>query len=330
MVMSLWAQIETAPQSASMFAWRLRFGDELRMVAPWFLKRRNETARTVPCPDHCGCLHQVTEEGFGVCDCGDCEDIPLTREDVQVWEANWTGLGNKVRDALKLERKISEFVVRNVWQIGSFGGDALQVILVVQPERGAFNEAIAQLAARVKGVFAVLTPTATHHDIASRDLLGRVGAGLFDLESNLVIQASGVVSRKSAGELFGSLLPAKQDELRRSEAKRIFELFRKLGSSDRTRKGHIEKIFRLMVLEGVNQRTAAGRCKCSEGTISMRVALIEQKFGMKIEQLQAFASEILEFESAVKGDRRIRKRDGAPDLTYDREDGAELEAEGGD
>src|SRR5207248_2751765 len=117
---------------------------------------------TVPCPNHCGCLHRVSEERFAVCGCGDCEDIPLTEEDVQVWEANWTGLGTKVRDALHLEQKAAGFAVRNVWQVGSVGGGALQVILVVQPERGAFNEAIAQLVARVKGRFVVLTPTTAH------------------------------------------------------------------------------------------------------------------------------------------------------------------------
>src|SRR5262249_18525404 len=128
--------------------------------------------------------------------------------DVQVWDADWTGLGNRVRHALKLEHKSSGFAVGNVWQIGSFGGDALQLILIVQPERGAFNQAIAQLTARVKGRFAVLTPTAVHHDIESRDLLGRVGAGLFDLESNLAVVAAGrLVARKSAGELFSGLLP---------------------------------------------------------------------------------------------------------------------------
>src|SRR5438105_4885246 len=132
--MSLWTKIETAPQSASMFAWKLRFGNEWRAVASWFLKRRNEAARTIPCPDHCGCLHQVTEERLGVCDCGDCEDIPLSEEDVQVWEANWTGLGSKVREAFHLEQKVAGFAVRNVWQVGSAAGGALQVILVVQPE----------------------------------------------------------------------------------------------------------------------------------------------------------------------------------------------------
>jgi len=310
--MTLWGKIETAPEAASFFAWKLRFGAELEKVAPWFLKPTSETARTIPCPLNCDCLHRVKGDR-GICDCGECEDIALLEEDVEVWKANWTGLGNKVRDALKLERKASGFAVRNVWQIGSLGGDALQIILLVKPERGAFNEAIAQLAARVKGVFAILTPTAAHHDIESRDLLGRVGAGLFDLESNLLIQASGVVSRKSAEELFGAMMPAKQAELRQSEAKRIFELFRKLGSGEGTRKGPLEKVFRLMALDGANQAATAKRCECSEATISARVATIEQQFGMKIEQLQAYASEILEFDSVVKGDRRRRKKHGAPE-----------------
>src|SRR5437879_4027985 len=134
--MSLWAKIETAPASAAFFSWKIRFGEALPKVLPWFLKKTNGRARTVPCPHGCGCIHRVTKDNFGICSCGDCEDIRLTAEDVQVWEPNWIGLGNRVRGAFDLEQKTCGFPVPKVWQVGSLGDGALQIILVVQPERG--------------------------------------------------------------------------------------------------------------------------------------------------------------------------------------------------
>jgi hypothetical protein len=316
--MGLWTKIETAPASAAFFSWKLRFGKALPRVLPWFLKKANGRARTVPCPHTCSCIHRVTEDNFGVCNCGDCEDIPLSNEDVQVWEPNWTGLCTRVRDALHLEHKTCPPPARGVWQIGSFAGDALSILLVVLPERGAFNEAVARLVARVKGRFVVLTPTATHHDIESRDMVGRVGAGLIDVEGNMSVLASGrLVARKSSGELFGTFVPDRQDELRTTEAARIFELLRKLGTGDGIRAGPLDKVFRLMVLDGVNQSVAARRCACSEATISARVRTIEDRFGMSILRLQGYAAQVLEYESAVRGDRAARKRDGARPVAPD-------------
>jgi hypothetical protein len=72
-------------------------------------------------------------------------------------------------------------------------------------------------------------------------------------------------------------------------------------------------VFRLLVLEGLSQRVVAGRCGCAESLTSARVVTIESAFGMNIERLRNFASELREMETAVKGERRRKKSAGAPE-----------------
>ncbi len=329
--MALWSAIETAPEAAALFSWKMRFGDDLPKLLPWFFKRTNETAQTVPCPQHCGCIHRVTLDNRATCECGDCVDIPLKAADIEVWRANWTGLGNQVREAFDLEQKASRFPVPKVWQVGSFGGDALQIILVVQPDRTAFNEAVAQLVARLKTAFVVLTPTAVHHDIESRELLGQRNAGLYDLESNMKILMSGrLVARKTAGELFSPYLPEVREGHIEREAKRVLALRKKLRIAGKNHKAPHNEVFDLLVVEDRSQEFVAREFECVPSLISQRVDEIEGIMGLKLKQLKALASKMGEMESSVKGDRYQKRKHGArssSDGDEGQDDGAETEQE---
>jgi len=149
----------------------------------------------------------VTEDGYAVCNCDECEPIPLSADDIEVWEPHWLNLGSRIQAVWKLEPKSSRISLRRVWQVGAFGGDALQIVLVVQPDRQAFNEALAQLVARLKDRFIVLTPTSIHRDLESRELLARLNADIVDLESNIAVLPSGrFQARKTAAELFSRFL----------------------------------------------------------------------------------------------------------------------------
>lgn len=310
--MSLWAKIETAPVSAAFFSWKMRFGKALPRVLPWFLKKTSGRARTVPCPLGCGCIHRITKDNFGVCNCGDCEDIALTAEDVRVWEPNWTALTDRVRGALALEHRVSSFAVARVWQIGSFRGNALQIVLVVQPDRTAFKEAIAQLVARANGRFVVLVPTSAHDDIESRELLGRVKAGLVDLETNFDVLPGGrVVARKAAGELFSPYLPENEDTANAAEVTRVFGLLMKLKSKRAGMKAPLYDVFVMVVLEDKSQREAAKACDCTEGLMSARVKELRGIFDRNIQQLKALRRPILEMQTSVKGDRRRKRAPGS-------------------
>ncbi len=52
------------------------------------------------------------------------------------------------------------------------------------------------------------------------------------------------------------------------------------------RKAALPTVFRQLVLEGRNQKEAARRCRCSKSLISVRVKVIQSRFGMSLERLQ--------------------------------------------
>lgn len=97
------------------------------------------------------------------------------------------------------------------------------------------------------------------------------------------------------------------------EARRVFLLLKRMETGPKERKAPLVAVFRLLVMEGLSQRVVAGRCSCAESLISARVVTIESGFGMPIERLRNFASELREMETAVKGERRRRKSAGAPE-----------------
>ena len=97
------------------------------------------------------------------------------------------------------------------------------------------------------------------------------------------------------------------------EAGRVFLLLKRLESRPKQRKASLGTVFRLLVLEGLSQRATAARCGCVESLISARVVAIERTFGMRIERLRNFASELLSLEAAAKGERTRKKKFGRPD-----------------
>lgn len=202
--MNVWSQIETAPESAALFSWKLRFGGAMPQVAAWFLRKGNGRARTVPCPRRCGCIHRVTADGYAVCDCGDCEDILLSPEDAERWEANWSGFCMRLCEAFQLDHRPSVSSIPGVWQLGFYGDHALPILAIVQSDRIAFNAALHRLVLQANP-FIALVPTANYIDIESREIVSRTGARLIDLESNVGILDSGrLVARRSTKELFGN------------------------------------------------------------------------------------------------------------------------------
>ncbi len=113
-----------------------------------------------------------------------------------------------------------------------------------------------------------------------------------------------------------------------SEAARVFLLMKRLEGAPKQRKAPVAVVFRLLVLEGLSQRAVAARCRCANSLVCARVAAIERGFGMSIERLRNFASELLSLESAAKGERTRKKKQGRPD-DFERPEAGEDEPEDG-
>jgi len=329
----MWRCLETISGLVAVPAvWRSWLGDDFAGFHRAFLRKMPGRAESYPCPHECGCSHGLVPSMDGrfvaVCACepSNCDDFAVTAAEVILLELDCVRLGRAVASALGVVGQVEAAGDKRVWQIGMAPGTTTPVLLCVEQDRDDFRAAVAELAGRLKGPFLLIAPTGAFLSVATQQLLAGSGAKFLDLETHFSINPNGTLAPSThARELVACFVPEQREELKNTEARRIFELFRKLGTGDGIRTAHLDEVFRLMVLDGLNQRTAAKKCKCSEATISARVATIEEKFGMSVEQLQAYASKVLDYESAVKGDRRANKKHGVPMTEVDAGDPVEDE-----
>jgi hypothetical protein len=345
--MSVWSVIESSPAAGAALGWHQWLGPDFGAAAAFCLRETTRQAERVPCPRACGCGHRVVpvrngrapigdSQGkgrfIGVCDCEepDCEDLHLGPADLVVWEVDLAKLGRAVARAFSLYARDGDCGVPGVVEVGALGGTGLSVLLTVQPDAARMHRVVAELVAQQKGRFVLLAPTGLFLNARARSLLASVGAGFFDLASQVDVMASGLlVAREKAGALSAALAPKKGKELGSGEAARVFELMKLLEMEPTKHKAPLISVFRLLVLEGRTQRQAAARCKCVESLITARVATIEDRFKMSIERLRSYATALTELETAVKGDRRRKKSAGRPD-DFDQPEPAGREDDDGD
>ena len=106
------------------------------------------------------------------------------------------------------------------------------------------------------------------------------------------------------------------DAVSDNEAARVFALMKSLDAGERTRKAPLERVFRLLVLEGHSQDAVAVKCQCSAGLVSLRVTEIERRMGRPLEQLRALATQLGSMDMPVDDSRaRAIYRRGLTDDT---------------
>ncbi|MGA2557208.1 MAG: LysR family transcriptional regulator [Verrucomicrobiota bacterium] len=236
----------------------------------------------------------------------------MTRDEAALLELNWPRLGRAIGKAFECDYRETGLHLPLTRQIGSKFANAVPVVLTIQDERDDFRQVVAGVLAQLGRPFILLGPTSRFLDANSIGLLHGARAEFFDLASHVTLLPGGVLqARKNGGELFARFLPERQDELRQSEAVRIFAILQKLKSKASGTKAPLCDVFVFTVLEGLSQRVAAERCGCSVGQLSKRVGELEREFGLPLERLKAFASPILEMQSSVKGQRQRGRKPGS-------------------
>ena len=309
---SLWRSLEQVRGlCAATPTWRRQMGGSFELFASAFLRRREDTAQSLWC-EECYCSHTVVthENGtmVGVCECDpwNCDDMNLTAEDMALWELNWTKLGRAVARAFDCESQETDFALPSMRQIAAFSGAGLPIVLCVAHERDEFRRCVAELTARLRGGFVLLSPTAAFMDAHSKELLGHSRAAFFDLASHVTMLPNGTLrARRSGGELFSPLVAINDDPVEEKEAARIFAVMKSIRSGSKQRKAHMETVFRMLILEGCSQEEVARQLRCSPALISFRVSEIERRFRQPLETLRRFASQLGEMDR-VPDDSRAR------------------------
>ncbi len=119
------------------------------------------------------------------------------------------------------------------------------------------------------------------------------------------------IEQKVDGLIASGQLPEKKKPLGEAERLQVFRLFGELLAMGTELTAPPARVFDLMVFKKLAKAEAAVACKCAASLITRRVATIEGHFGMPIEDLRTYASDIKERQSTVKGDRYAKKKHGA-------------------
>ncbi|HYG35789.1 MAG TPA: hypothetical protein VEC99_13445, partial [Clostridia bacterium] len=210
-----WRAIESIPDFAAVAqVWRNCLGRDYGAFAAAFLQPRLDPVRSYPCPNECGCAHEIVPHAngamVGVCRCEPwgCEDLILTPDEVICYELSLTRLGRALCKALDLRAQTSQFGLSHTLQIGSWSTEAVPAILTLQSELSAFRRVVAELVARLRQPFILLAPTADLLDATAKELMAGVGAGFLSLEAHFTLTERGhLVPSKAPGELLARFQP---------------------------------------------------------------------------------------------------------------------------
>lgn len=272
----------------------------------WFLRPAGRTAATYPCPDGCGCAHEVVRHADGglvaVCACagaGGCRDIVLGPDQAQVYELNVPMLGRAIVGALGCHSSFHETATPFIWQIGSYSDDAVPLLLSAPSEPGEFRSAVAQLGCRLRRQFLLFGPTNRFLNAQCQELLASHGAAFFDLQSHFQLTANDKLhSLRLPADLLAPFAPARVDTDEEA-ARRAFAMVRQLDTDCPVKSPSALTVFRLYCVEELNAAQIARKCCCSKSTIIGRLHLIRKATGVPPQQLRRFSAHFSAIEAAA-------------------------------
>lgn len=277
--------------------WRREVGAQYGIFRENFLRRTTERARAYPCPRGCGCAHEVIEHEGGelvaVCRCErwDCADLRVSAEEIACWELSWNRLGRSLCEALALATRPAELGLTKTRQIGAWSALAVPVMLTIQPEARLFRETLLELTTRLRSRFIVLAPTGRHLTGACLEVLGRSGAGFFDLESCVRLMPGGrLEALRTPGELFMSF-NSEQELQDQSIFQRAFGLAKAL-EVELPAKPTPLTVFRLYCQEGLNVSQIARKYRCSRSTVLVRLKVLRERTGIDPNRLRQISAKL--------------------------------------
>jgi len=251
--------------------------------------------RFYPCPNDCGCAHEVLpadDQTFtAVCRCEswNCDDLALTLDQILPLELNWPRLGRALATAFGLQLKFAGLNPPQTCQVGSWA-DAVPVLLTIPLNTAGLRRTILELSARLRCPFILLASTATHMDAAGHELLAGAGAGFFSLAAHLPFAPGRPLHPvQSPGQLFARFNPQPGEALDDNSARRAFALVQQLDSAGCLKPPSLITVFRLYCLDELSAGQIARRLHCSKPTVLRRLQLLRRKTGLDPRALRRYS-----------------------------------------
>jgi hypothetical protein len=258
-----------------------------------------------------------------VCECEswNCDDIPLTREEIGVLELNWTKLARALAKAFGCDARDADCGCPNTRQIGAFSSAAaMPIFLVVQHDATSFRQAVTQLVARQRSHFVVLAPTTRFVDARSRELFANANAGLVALDPLLSLSADGSLrSAKSAGELFSPFLSEMREAATDNEARQLFAMAKAMNPEGKVILAPPFEVLRLYCVENLSRNEIAKRCRCAPSLVSLRFRELEQKFQRSMKSLRTLSDSFGRIDDSLSDPRakHIHRKSAIDDGRFD-------------
>ncbi len=210
---NLWRAVETLGDSAAVpVTWRKLLGPDLAVAREVYLRKVDREARTYPCEFGCGCRHEIVRHANGeivavcVCEDEDCDLIELPEADTVLLEMNLGKLGRAVGAALCGEGRDVDLGVPGTWQVGAAAKGTVPVVMGLAESDGRFRAMVAELVARLRKPFVLVTPTSRSLDGNTQTLLTSGQAEFLDLQSHLTMSADGsLVASEAAMEVLARM-----------------------------------------------------------------------------------------------------------------------------
>jgi hypothetical protein len=201
---TFWKLLQKVPGQAAVPAiWKNELGVDFEAIRKAFLRQQTRPATTYPCPNECGCAHEILRRKddsiVAVCRCkpSNCSNIRLTKADTTVLELDWTKLGPAVTQAFGLDYRQAETGASGMLQIATCGNDDHPVILTAQTDREAFCQSITKLTESVRGRFLLIVPTSEVIDAAGAQMLLRHGAIFLPLHATIQGLTNGALTTQT-------------------------------------------------------------------------------------------------------------------------------------
>lgn len=269
-------------------------------------------AQLLPCPRGCDLAHDIVgrPDGSLAATCrGDPErpfEIPLTPADITPLEVSWSKLARALSQALGLHSKLAILPPPNTVQFGAWSADAVPAILTIQACPSAFFRVVPELVARLQRPFMLFAPTSNHFDAHCLELLSRVGAAFFPLDSTVMLADDGRLRpAKSPGELFAEFTPQPK-EVDEDVAHRAFALVMTLDSERPMKPPALLTVFRLYCIAEMSAAQIAQKCHSSKTVVISRLKLIQAKTGVSPKDFRRISSHLAKIDESTADSRAAR------------------------
>ena len=219
---------------------------------------------------------------------------------------SWSKLARALCQALGLESRFRTLPPPNTVQFGAWSADAVPAILTIQARPSAFLRVVPELVARLQRPFLLFAPTSNHFDAPSQDMLSRVHAAFFPLDSTVLLAADGRLHpAKPPGELFAEFTPQPR-EVDEDVAQRAFALVTILDSERPMKPPALLTVFRLYCIAEMSAAQIAQKCHSSKTVVISRLKMIQAKTGVSPIDFRRISSHLAKIDESATDSRAAR------------------------